>query len=270
MKRVNLTLVIAAIALISCNRGGENFTFVQLCDPQLGFGGYSKDSAALVQAVDQINQLDPDFVVVCGDMVHNPGDKVYSDFKMIMTGLEMPCYLAPGNHDMGSSSGQPEVDSLFYYRDVIGEDYYTFSFSNYNFVVVNTSLWVNPVVGETEKQEAWLREILDDLPRRDSLVIVAHHQLFNNNPSETDERAPIKPEKRDELLALFTEAGMSIYLHGHTHTTSAKEIDGVQYVSGETTSVNFDKHPYGLTLWEITDTSATHNFIPLVTELSVE
>ncbi len=49
----------------------ESFTFVQLCDPQLGFGGYEHDVNSFKVAVQKINELKPDFVVICGDMVNN-------------------------------------------------------------------------------------------------------------------------------------------------------------------------------------------------------
>lgn len=45
----------------------EDFTFVQLCDTQLGIGGYEHDIKTFKQAVKQINKLNPDFVVICGE-----------------------------------------------------------------------------------------------------------------------------------------------------------------------------------------------------------
>lgn len=263
--RISLLLVLCVFCFVSCNRV-KPFTFVQICDPQLGFGGYEKDSLALAEEVAIINSLDPDFVLVCGDLVHIPGDKAYVDFKTIISALEMPYYLAPGNHDMGSYARDPQPDSMEYYRTVIGDDYYSFTYNNYSFVVVNSTLWADPVPGETEKQDVWLRQAISDLDPKDSLIVISHHQLFNDNPHEQDERAPIDSEKRDELLALFKEAGMAAYLHGHTHMTSEKEFDGVKFVSGETTSVNFDKRPFGFRLWEVTNTSLVNKFVPLGNE----
>jgi serine/threonine-protein phosphatase CPPED1 len=260
--RLSLLIALFALCLVSCN-SVKPFTFVQMCDPQLGFGGYAKDSLALAEAVSKINSLHPDFVVVCGDLVHIPGEKSYSDFKTIISGLEMPYYLAPGNHDMGSYSRDPKPDSIDYYRSVIGKDYYSFTYHNYSFVVVNTTLWADPVPGETEKEDSWLKQTLSDLDPRDSLIVIAHHQLFNDNPQEQDPGAPIDAGKRDELLAMFKSAGLAAYLHGHTHMTSEKEFDGVKYVSGEATSVNLDKRPFGFRIWEVTDTSLTEEFVPI-------
>ena len=91
----------------------EPFTFVQLCDTQLGFGGYDHDVRSFRQAVKQCNALKPDFVVICGDLVDGPTKKSITDFNNIKAGFTMPCYCAPGNHDLGS------VDE---YRKNIGKD----------------------------------------------------------------------------------------------------------------------------------------------------
>ena len=46
----------------------ESFTFVQLCDPQLGMGGYEHDVETFTKVVERINELKPDFVAICGDL----------------------------------------------------------------------------------------------------------------------------------------------------------------------------------------------------------
>ena len=66
---------------ISCSQNvQEPFFFVQLCDTQLGMGGYTHDIRSFEQAVFQINELNPDFAVICGDLVHNASDSSYTDF----------------------------------------------------------------------------------------------------------------------------------------------------------------------------------------------
>ena len=109
---------------ISCAENRQiPFTFVQLCDTQLGMGGYEHDKNTFMLAVEQINALDPDFVVICGDLVNHANDSSYADFKKILEGFTMPCYPAPGNHDVGNT---PTDTMLNYYRDAIGKDYYNF------------------------------------------------------------------------------------------------------------------------------------------------
>ena len=45
------------------------FSFAQMCDTQLGMGGYEHDVKTFGLAVTQINKMKPDFVVICGDLV---------------------------------------------------------------------------------------------------------------------------------------------------------------------------------------------------------
>src|SRR5437762_3249474 len=98
MKKLYLALV-AAHFLTGCASWREQpFTFVQMCDPQLGIGGYEADVARFKQAVKQINALKPDFVVICGDLVNGATTKSFADFNAIKAGFAMPCYCAPGNH----------------------------------------------------------------------------------------------------------------------------------------------------------------------------
>ncbi len=101
----------------------EPFSFVQLCDTQLGFGGYEHDIKTFKSAVKQINTLNPDFVVICGDLVDNRNDSSFSDFNEIIADFKIPCYAAPGNHDVGN---KPNDTTLNYYRKTIDKDYYKF------------------------------------------------------------------------------------------------------------------------------------------------
>ena len=126
----------AMAGLTSCSfnpltRGkSRSFTFVQLCDPQLGFSDYEGDKESLRQAVRQINALGPDFVVICGDMVNTATNSSYADFKVIVRAFTMPYYCVPGNHDVGNT---PTAESLLNYRATIGEDYYAMEHKGISF-----------------------------------------------------------------------------------------------------------------------------------------
>ena len=89
----------------------QTFTFVQMCDTQLGMGGYEHDVKAFKQAVAQINALEPEFVVICGDLVHNANEKSFADFKKIKTGLNVPCHCVsrPTRHRRPSVQRRPHV-----------------------------------------------------------------------------------------------------------------------------------------------------------------
>ncbi len=276
-KLSNYTLLVSAILRMTAmsllglvfagqSPGMEAFTFVQLCDPQLGIPGpsYEHTVASFRQAVRRINALKPDFVVLCGDYIHSAGDmnlwndQSMADFKRIKHGLAVPSYCAAGNNDIGNA---PTVASLNRYREAIGKDYYSFEHKGYTFVIANTQLWTAPLAGESETHDAWFKQTLGLAREKDSpIFVVQHHPLYYDTPDQLS----LPLAKRNELLVLFEERGVVAVLAGHSHTTIVNEHKGIQLVSGETTSRNFDGRPLGFRLWQVdSPVSIRHEFIPL-------
>lgn len=241
----------------------KTFTFVQLCDTQLGFNvdSYENDISAFKMAVTQINALNPDFVVICGDLVNNACDSTYSDFIKIKQQFKMPCYVAPGNHDVGNI---PNDTSLRYYRKVLGQDYYDFQFNGFSFIVTNSQLWKYSIGDESEKHELWFKETLKKhRAKAQSVFVIGHHPLYTQKPEEDENYFNLPPAKRMELLNLFQENNVIAYLSGHSHQKIIMKFKNTQLVTGETTSRNFDKRPLGFRLWEVKSGNAEHQFIAL-------
>ena len=242
----------------------ETFTFVQICDTQLGFGGYDADVAAFEQAVRQINTLAPDFVIICGDLVNGPDERSLNDFTRINAGFEVPCHLVAGNHDVGN---EPTPETLAAYRKRFGPDHYAFEHRGSTFVVVNTCLWKFPVDGETQRQDAWLRETLGKA--NGSVFIAGHHPMFIEQPDEDEAYFNLEPGIRAKLLDLYAGSGVVAVLGGHSHKLLLNDYRGMVLVNGETTSRNFDERPRGFRQWVVgaEDGTVKHSFVPL-TDLS--
>ena len=261
--RFNNYLLVALLLLtISCTGGAQKpFTFVQLCDPQLGMGGYEHDVVSFKLAVKQINELKPDFVVICGDLVHHAADSTYSDFLKIKEGFEMPCYVASGNHDVGNI---PNDITLGYYRKTMGKDYYEFQYNGYSFIVTNTQLWKVSVENESEKHDTWFKETLKrQSVNQHSVFVIGHYPLYLVQADEEEEYFNFTPGKRQEMLALFLQNNVIAYLSGHTHTTVINNYENIQLVSGETTSKNFDERPLGFRHWEVSSDTIKQHFVSL-------
>ena len=246
--------------------GAERFSFVQLCDPQLGMGGYDQDVIRFRQAVRLINALNIDFVVICGDLVNNFNDQSVADFLAVKSGLSIPCYLAAGNHDIGNT---PSVSSLERYRAAFGADYYHVEHKGYTFVIANTSLWKADVPGESEAHDTWFMQTLEAASARSSpIFVVQHYPPYVTGPDEADGYYNLPQAKRSELLSLYETSGVVAVLAGHTHKTILNDYNGVQLVNGETTSNNFDGRAFGLRLWRVdAPDSASHQFVPLAPDL---
>jgi serine/threonine-protein phosphatase CPPED1 len=224
------------------------FSFAQMCDKQLGMGGYEHDVKTFGLAVDQINKMKPDFVVICGDLVSKANDQSWADFNRIKAGFKIPCHCAAGNHDVGN---KPTAESLQRYPEKIGKDYYTFEHKGFTFVIANTQLWKVPLKGESEKHDMWFKEILAEAKKKDSPVVVVHYPLFVKTPGEKESYYNIPTAKRMELLKLCEENGVVAFMAGHTHKLVVNDYKGMQLVNGETTSRNFDKRPMGFRWWDV-------------------
>ncbi|MBN2514105.1 MAG: metallophosphoesterase [Sedimentisphaerales bacterium] len=263
-----LLVCLAVMCVVSCRAQSvkvqpvEEFTFVQVCDPQLGFSEYKKDKESFRQAVRQINALRPELVVVCGDMVNTADDRSYTDFKAIVNGLSMPYYCVPGNHDVGN---EPTTASLQTYRQRLGQDYFVVEHKGAAFIFVNTQLWKNPVEGETEKQDIWLKESLQAALAKGQLIfVVGHYPLFCKQADEPDEYMNLPKEKRVELLALFEHYQVAAVLGGHTHKLTLNLYNTIQMVNGEATSRNLDSRPLGFRVWHVQDqVIPRHEFVAL-------
>ena len=228
--------------------GGE-LLVVQMCDPQFGMTDYASDRARFEKAVDQVNAIKPDLVFICGDLVHDASARTFADFQSIKSRFRVPCYCAPGNHDVGN---EPTAQSLALYRRIVGKDYYVAERGVFAFIVVNTQLWKTSVPGETAAQDAWFQTTLAaEAAQGRRLFVVGHVPIFSKTPEEADGHDNLPLAKRRELLALCRRYGVQAYLAGHSHRTRQTDYFGMQIVQSATTSLNVDFHPFGFRVWHL-------------------
>lgn len=235
-------------------------TFIQLCDTQLGMGGYEEDKARFRAAVKTINGLDVDWVVICGDLVDNGGDeKAIADFREIVEGFTAPCYLAPGNHDVG---GVPTEATLARYRKHHGKDYFAVENSGFKIMILNTQFWKGPMAGESERHEAWyLEELAEAKTSETPVLLVSHYPPFLKSVDEEEIYYNLPLKARTRVLKAAKDGGVQAWLAGHAHKNVITDHEGIQIVVSATTSRNFDGAPYGYRVWTVDASGAlTHEY----------
>ncbi len=261
LQLVFFVLLAPSIYTVSCTNKKDGFSFIQVCDPQLGMGGYNHDTTTLRQAVNKINEMDCDFVVICGDLVNHASDSSYHDFMNIVKALKVSCYMVPGNHDVGNL---PDDTSLEYYRKTVGKDYFALEHKGYAFVFTNSQLWKNDSGPESARQDQWLKNTLKKMREMHfPVIVIGHYPLFVVELDEQEEYFNLPSDKRQELLELFLGNHVIAYLSGHRHETLINAYCGIRLVSGETTSKNFDARPLGFRYWRVRADSLSNHFIPI-------
>jgi serine/threonine-protein phosphatase CPPED1 len=200
-------------------------TFIQMTDTQFGMysknQGFEQETANFEFAVATANRLKPDFVIVTGDLVNQPGNAAQiAEYHRIAARLDpkIKLYSLPGNHDVENEATR---ESLARYRERFGPDYYTFRAGEMLGIVLNSNLQKDTknVPEEAAKMEAWLRaELVKAKTGGVKQVIVFQHMpFFLSEPDEADKYENIPRETRRRYLALLHEYGVKTVFAGHLH-----------------------------------------------------
>jgi len=244
MRRLLLALLFIAILLPAAAQPPQPWFFAVLSDPQ--FGMYAKDAnftqetANLEFAIANLNRLHPRFVIICGDLVNQPGNLAeIAEYKRILHELDasIPVYSVAGNHDVGNV---PTPASLSAYRTAIGPDHYTFTAGDLYGIVLDSNLIAAPQSDPeaAKQQEEWLKQTLVRAKVANSqqqIVVFQHIPYFLQSSAEADQYFNIPQPTRRKYLDLLKQAGVQYVFAGHYHR-NAMGVDGslTQIVTGAT------------------------------------
>jgi len=165
----------------------------------------------------------PAFIINTGDIVRYGYAEEYREyFAPPLTDLDIPFFVAIGNHDDGDNGHALE------YRYLFGEDSlnYVFDYNNWRFVIVDNSSSASPA-GETL---AWLEKVLSETPAGYSTVVAAHKPIAS---VEKWAYHSWDPENSARFADLMSRHMVSHVFFGHIHAYSTAEFQGVPYtISG--------------------------------------
>jgi len=214
-------------------------TFIQMSDPQFGMyaknASFAHETANFEFAIATANRLKPDFVIVTGDLINDPGNAAQAaEYQRIAAKLDpkIRLFSVPGNHDVDN---EPTEESLAKYRERFGPDYYTFHIGDIAGFVLDSNLEKAPqhVPGEAAKMEAWLRGELAKAKRGGvkHLIVFQHHPFFLKDAEEADEYFNISKATRARYLVLLHEFGVGQVFAGHYHRTSEARDGSLEMIT---------------------------------------
>lgn len=188
-----------------------------------GYSTLEPDIDRFTAALNVANELSPDFVMVCGDLVNDPRESAQHDGYRSVAGTlddSIPLRWVPGNHDVSPDTLTPTPEFLSEYRGRYGDDYYAFSVNDTFFLALNSELLSRPenVPEDARRQFDFIEAELASRPARDAGHIIAfmHTPLFVRD-AETDRLGVVRHEGRKRTLELFREGAVDLVLAGHLH-----------------------------------------------------
>jgi serine/threonine-protein phosphatase CPPED1 len=228
--------------------------------------GFEREIELFSEVVEAANRIQPDFVVVCGDMVQKWDDTVQADaIQQLAMKLTAPCYWVAGNHDVAEDALTPTPRSLATYRQRFGRDYYSFDYRGTRFVVLNSTVLLSQhaVPDEFAANVSFLTNALDSLKSDgcERCIVFSHHPWFLDDPEDTtDYPIPmaVPPAARHELLQLVDRPEVMAVFAGHTHRTQQARHGQLKMVQTVAASLPFSDEPAGYRIVDVFEDGLEH------------
>ena len=248
--RLASTLLLFLCVSVVLAQSDSSVTIAQISDTHLGEKRAPHAEKNLKQAVEMINERQPDAVILSGDIGENPAE--WEKAKSILKNLKPPLFYVPGNHDVHSN----DVER---YREIFGRDFYAFRVKWVTFLVIDSQLLGNfdsyeakqpmPLPPETEDESErmlswlserdWEKKLDTDGPAAAKQIIIGvqHIPVFRDG-SFPDQKSywVINEPYRSKELRVLHELGIKDVLVGHWHNGRVFEHEGITWHVAPSTS----------------------------------
>ena len=187
---------------------GSSFKFALVTDTHVGNPNNNED---LYRTVKDINSL-PDiaFVVVSGDVTEFGSDEELQTAKELLSTLNKPYYVIPGNHDSNwSESGTNSFKLIF------GSETFGFEYHGYQFIGLASGPNMRMGPGQIPRENlTWFFEKLKQIDKNTPIIFVNHYPMdssLNNG---------------FEVLDALRPHNVKLMLCGHGHVNKALNFEG--------------------------------------------
>jgi 3',5'-cyclic AMP phosphodiesterase CpdA len=259
MRKLFFTLFFLCLIPVMSNGQKKNFFspyfFIQVTDPQFGMfesnNGFSKETELYEKAVSEINRLNPDFVVITGDLVNNKDDGLQiAEFKRVTGKInpKIPIYYSPGNHDIGQSPEQKDID-LFISN--YGHDRFSFRHKKSLFIGINSCFIKANTPLLEKKQFGWFEKKLSRGKRAEHIILFTHYPFFISQPDEPETYSNIAVETRNRYLALLSEYDVDAVFSGHLHNNATAKFGDIELITTSAVGKPLGKAPSGIRIVKV-------------------
>ncbi len=175
-----------------------------------------------LKAVDEINELAPDLIILTGDITNKGYYKQFKKAKEYLDLFESPLFAVPGNHDARNLG-------LETFEDLIGEVSWKLEADDFVAIGLNSGL---PDLNEGsigKPQQLWLDYQLDQSVIDDSFTIVALHHHIIPIPKTGRERNILLDA--GDILKTLVDHEVELVLVGHKHVPNIWKMNNTLIVN---------------------------------------
>lgn len=215
---------------------GDSLNVLQITDTHL----YASTEGSLLgmntqQSLEQCLELarkqhwPADLIILTGDLVHDISEQGYKRLHQLLSSLETPVLVLPGNHD------DPAIMNTIFTGNTCTAGKYK-QIGNWQFILLDSR---KPgaefgLLSETELDH--LKTCLEEHPKHHTLICL-HHPPMKVDCEWLD---PMKLENSDVLIStLKNYSGVRAVICGHVHQEHELEKDGLRIISSPSTCIQF-------------------------------
>lgn len=199
---------------------------VHISDLHFSKSDFNKDK--FQEAVNEINALNPDFIILTGDLTDNG---YYREFEKVTNYIAMfqpPLFIIPGNHDSRNLGYES-------FEELIGERSWKITVGDDLVVIGLDSSAPDLNSGNIGRpQQAWLDHELDQCVMESKFIIVALHHHIIPVPRTGRERNILYDA--GEILQTLTMHEVDLVISGHKHVPNVWKINNTIFANAGSVS----------------------------------
>lgn len=181
------------------------------------------DEEVFMKAVSEINALQPDMIILTGDITENGYYTEFQQAKRYLSMFESPLFAIPGNHDARNLGYET-------FEELIGERSWKLTMDG-NFTVIGIDSSTPDENGGYvgRPQQLWFEHQLDECVVNDNFIVVALHHHVISIPQTGRERNVLSDA--GDILKTLTTHEVDLIVSGHKHVPNIWKLNNTIIVN---------------------------------------
>ena len=187
-------------------------TIIHISDPHYG----TEEKAIADQLIKEINETEPDVVVVSGDLTQRATAHQFKKAKRLLDSINAPKVIIPGNHDIPLFNiFERFLDPYGNYRKYISKEQYPKFISDEIVIVgVNSCTPFRSQSGRIKDEDIeYLKNFFAEIDPHKMRGVIVHHNIFPFEGMKGNSALV----NADSFLSAMIRCGIDLIFAGHLH-----------------------------------------------------
>tara|TARA_B100000902_G_scaffold170878_1_gene165221 strand:+ start:482 stop:1303 length:822 start_codon:yes stop_codon:yes gene_type:complete len=240
------------------------------------FDPEKKELQNLNKLLKVINDNKFDFIVHTGDIINEidkPND--LSNYKNFYNKTKLNIHHVPGNHDVGLDPNNLSRDGLDFYNKNFGQDFYNFSWNDFELFFLNSSKFMNYSNNDLYiEQINYIDETLKSFSTAKRVIIFMHHPPYIDNKDILETGSNLihnrdisywmfEEKIYSDFFKLFQKHKVEYIFTGHLHINLETKFNDTKIIATSAVGVPLGNDPSGYRIINFKNGKLSYKFYKL-------